>query len=219
MEVPNDYICPLTNVLMRNPMIDSEAFVEEQQHQAQGEESLSLCPSYERSAILSKLEEDFRSGKRSYCPVTGLPVSMDCLVLNKPLRWKIKYWAKKNYGSFEEAAAVVASSKQETRLKADHSSSHHSTSSCNSITSFAPEQFLCPLSQTIMEDPVTSRDGSATFERNIILKWLDSSLSELCPVTDQVLTRKDLVRNDKLATQIQEWKKQRQQLQGELERA
>lgn len=203
-------------------MIDSMA-LEEEQKVLEGEECLSLCPSYERSAILSKLEEDAKIGKRSYCPVTGLSLSLDCLVLNKPLQWKIKFWAKKNYGSLEKAAAAVASSRQNTQPRADGSSSHHSTSSSKSISlmhqsitssaSFAPEQFICPLNKTIMDDPVTSKDGSATFERSIILKWLDSSMSDLCPVTDQVLTRKNLVRNDKLADQIREWKQQQQHQQ------
>ena len=198
MAVPSHFLCPLSNVLMKEPMIDSSALRKENKWQ----ERQTAYLSYEKSAILSKLEDDSKNGRRSYCPVSGLPLSLDSLVLNKELEWKIKYWAKKNYGSFEKAVAAVGAIAEDNQLSLSNSSS----SSMDFIDSFAPHQFICPLSRTVMDDPVRSRDGSASFERATIIRWLDSAIEAVCPITDQLLTREDLVRNDALAEEIQEWK-------------
>ena len=183
-------------------MIDSSALG---RVEGKWEENTNEILSYEKVAIESKIEDDFRKRQQSYCPISAHPLSLDSLVLNKELQWKINYWAKKNYGSFEKAAAAVSASVKETHGQGCLHTVR-SSSSVDSLDSLAPEQFICPLSRAVMDDPVTSKDGSATFERSQILRWLDSAISTSCPITDQALRREDLVRDDELANAIQEWK-------------
>jgi hypothetical protein len=65
-----------------------------------------------------------------------------------------------------------------------------------------------------MYDPVHVPFSSVSYERQEILKWLDASDDETCPVSGNPLQRKSLVRNITLADEISDWYQQRQQNTG-----
>ena len=67
-----------------------------------------------------------------------------------------------------------------------------------------PSNYRCPLTGTIMNDPVLSIHGTV-FERRAILKWIDMGNS-LCPMTGKPLGIKDLVSDKRLASVIAGWK-------------
>ena len=68
-----------------------------------------------------------------------------------------------------------------------------------------PSDFLCPLSGTIMSDPVTI-DSGYTFERFAIEQWLRSGKKH-CPMTKQPLTDDMTVPNLAVKRLITEWQK------------
>eukprot|EP01065_Artemidia_motanka_P002343 TRINITY_DN1110_c4_g1_i1.p1 TRINITY_DN1110_c4_g1~~TRINITY_DN1110_c4_g1_i1.p1 ORF type:complete len:362 (+),score=92.25 TRINITY_DN1110_c4_g1_i1:139-1086(+) len=68
----------------------------------------------------------------------------------------------------------------------------------------APDSFLCPIQQTIMEDPVSDPDGN-TYERSAITDWLQHQ--EVSPLTRNSLTLEQLIPNRALRSAIEEWKK------------
>lgn len=63
-----------------------------------------------------------------------------------------------------------------------------------------PSEFLCPLSKTLMKEPMMSKDG-INFEKNEILKWLNQG-NNVCPVTGNKLTPSCLVSNKALEKKI-----------------
>lgn len=56
-----------------------------------------------------------------------------------------------------------------------------------------PEEFLCPITQDIMRDPVTCSDGF-TYDSNAIAEWFMSG-KFTSPMTNDVLTNTDFTRN------------------------
>ncbi|KAG0454926.1 hypothetical protein HPP92_024218 [Vanilla planifolia] len=66
-----------------------------------------------------------------------------------------------------------------------------------------PAQFLCPLSSSIMRDPVVLSSGQ-TFERGYIQEWLRNG-NRTCPKSDQVLSNTNLIPNHLLRHIISEW--------------
>lgn len=68
----------------------------------------------------------------------------------------------------------------------------------------APPEFLCPLSNEIMEDPVTLEGDGLTYDRSSIEDWLESR--DVSPVTGQLLESKTLTSNKKLKDAIIKWK-------------
>jgi hypothetical protein len=137
---------------------------------------------FERSAIMAWFDKG-----NNYCPVTGNPLRPSMLVSDKTLQWKIDYWAKKNgyelNGKLEGVEAAVASM---------------------SFIAVPHERFLCPLTNDIMTDPVTTKEG-INFERNAILRWLDEHEEEVCPVTKKPLAMAGLIPNSKLQWEIKQW--------------
>lgn len=134
---------------------------------------------FERDAIM----EWFSKGN-NYCPVTGNPLRPSNLISDKTLQWKINYWAKKNgYDLGEESKNEAAAS--------------------IGFIAVPYEQFICPLTNEIMEDPVCTKEG-LNFERKAILRWLDEK-GDVCPVTNKPLTMAGLVTNSKLQWEIQQW--------------
>ncbi|KAL6186690.1 hypothetical protein ACLB2K_042809 [Fragaria x ananassa] len=71
------------------------------------------------------------------------------------------------------------------------------------------ETFFCPLTNKVMEDPVTIRSG-VTFERKAIIEWFEnlngSEQTILCPTTGQKLVSKAFNENIALKTTIEQWK-------------
>lgn len=137
---------------------------------------------FERSAIM----EWFEKGN-NYCPVTGNPLRPSMLVSNKTLQWKISYWAKKN--GYE--------------LSGEEKTGEEAAVASISFVAVPHANFVCPLTNDIMEDPVTTKEG-INFERKAILRWLDEQ-GEICPVTKKPLTVGGIVPNAKLQWEIKQW--------------
>ena len=72
-------------------------------------------------------------------------------------------------------------------------------------TTIIPEEFLCPITQEIMVDPVMSRYGQS-YERTAIIEWLASGTTT-CPMTRQPLLLSNVVANHRLRAQIEGWRK------------
>jgi len=140
---------------------------------------------FERSAIMNWLSDG-----NSYCPVTGNPLRPSMLISDKTLQWKIHYWAKKNgydLGTGEEKESdedVAAASLKMGWVAVPH------------------EHFKCALTQEVMTDPMTSKQG-INFERKAILEWLDDH--DVCPITKKPLTPEGLIPNGKLKWEIDQW--------------
>mmetsp|Transcript_25152 Transcript_25152/g.41243 ORF Transcript_25152/g.41243 Transcript_25152/m.41243 type:complete len:244 (+) Transcript_25152:329-1060(+) len=113
----------------------------------------------------------------SFCPVTGNPLSeSDIGPVNKTLQWKIKAWVNKN----------------ETEAQENSESSSEG----------APQHFHCPLTKTVMQEPVVTKEG-VSYERSAILKWLKEQ--DVCPVTCSPLSPSNLAPNAKLQEEIDDW--------------
>ncbi len=63
----------------------------------------------------------------------------------------------------------------------------------------APKEFICPITQSIMEDPVIDEDGG-TYERVAIEKWFDAH--DTSPLTNVVLESKKVIPNRALKSLI-----------------
>lgn len=62
----------------------------------------------------------------------------------------------------------------------------------------APQEFLCPISLTVMADPVVAQDGH-TYEKENIIKWFKSKRTS--PVTRSKI-KTDIIPNQALKSQI-----------------
>ncbi|KAG7341746.1 U-box domain containing protein [Nitzschia inconspicua] len=189
---PAHFVCPISNKLMKHPVMDGAI-------QLLGA-SNTVC--FERSSILKSLKSS------SQCPITGRPLSPNNLVINTELQWKIKYWVKKYHGgNFEQANSRIANVTPTTSRSPSQPRERSTTDpSCTPDTTAAPFHFYCPLSQQIMDDPVASKSNPISFERQHILKWLE--LEPTCPVTGDVMTKSSLVRNTALSKEIESWRQQ-----------
>ncbi|OCL07298.1 hypothetical protein AOQ84DRAFT_342003 [Glonium stellatum] len=65
-----------------------------------------------------------------------------------------------------------------------------------------PPEYLCPISQELLEDPVISCDGF-TFERKNIERWFQ--IRQSSPLTGLVLENTDLRHNGRIANAIKTW--------------
>ena len=145
---------------------------------------------YERYAIMEWME----SGNH-FCPVTGTLLVRSHLVPNKTLQWKIDSWASDNGGGQtsvdedETPSCVHASTSTPGNLRRAR---HHEP----------PQRFHCPLSRTMMVDPVVTAEG-INFERTVILEWLE--VNESCPVTGKPLLPSELITNETLRREIDLW--------------
>ena len=75
-----------------------------------------------------------------------------------------------------------------------------------------PSIYLCPILQTIMEDPVMTEDGQ-TYERRAIEQWFGTNTSK-SPLTGLTLSSKKLISNYALKHLIEEYKKSHQVQSG-----
>lgn len=69
-----------------------------------------------------------------------------------------------------------------------------------------PEEYVCPISLSVMKDPVMSKDGK-NFEKRAIMDWLNRGHVN-CPLTRQPLKPSLLVPNANLKMNIQQWRKE-----------
>ena len=68
------------------------------------------------------------------------------------------------------------------------------------------EEFRCPISMSVMEDPVILPETGITYDRHAISSWFDEG-KNTCPCTGVDVTDKRLIPNRVLKTAIEEWKK------------
>jgi hypothetical protein len=66
-----------------------------------------------------------------------------------------------------------------------------------------PQNYRCPLTLQLMEDPVNDGCGHC-FERRAILDWLE--FNEMCPISRKPMDQNNLFHNGLLKARIQEWK-------------
>ncbi|KAK9692034.1 hypothetical protein RND81_09G236900 [Saponaria officinalis] len=66
-----------------------------------------------------------------------------------------------------------------------------------------PDEFICPISKEIMNDPVILASGQ-TYDRPFIQKWI-TEVHNTCPQTRQVLTHTVLTPNHLIRELIQQW--------------
>ncbi len=71
---------------------------------------------------------------------------------------------------------------------------------------YTPEEYICPISLSVMKDPVMSKDGK-NFEKRAILDWLTRG-NVNCPLTRLPLKPSLLVPNASLKLSIDKWKKE-----------
>jgi len=68
-----------------------------------------------------------------------------------------------------------------------------------------PENFKCPITQTLMKDPVMDKGGH-NFEKEAILRWLKRN--KICPMSREPITEKELFPNRELKERIKDWIRQ-----------
>jgi hypothetical protein len=111
----------------------------------------------------------------STCPVTGTTLIASSLLTNTKLQWKIRYWKSKN----DPVDPVEQEEKEEVAL------------------------FICPLTRTIMQDPVTIREGH-TFERAALLKFIEK-YGEISPNSGKPLGVPCFYASKRLSWEIHHW--------------
>eukprot|EP00759_Apiculatamorpha_spiralis_P014450 PhF_6_TR21075/c0_g1_i3/m.30370 len=71
-------------------------------------------------------------------------------------------------------------------------------------TQSCPNEFICPISKCLMDDPVVTSDGH-TYQRGAIQEWFDSG-HETSPLTNAILPNLTLIPNFALRNMIESWK-------------
>ena len=69
-----------------------------------------------------------------------------------------------------------------------------------------PQAFICPITQDVLVDPVSTADGQ-TYSRAAIERWLASHRTS--PVSNEVLAHRNVTPNHALRNAIEEWREQR----------
>eukprot|EP00934_Nitzschia_sp_Nitz4_P005826 Nitzschia sp. Nitz4//scaffold123_size70294//2070//2804//NITZ4_005916-RA/size70294-processed-gene-0.12-mRNA-1//-1//CDS//3329534449//5816//frame0 len=162
---PQDFLCPLTKKIMKDPVETTEGI------------------NFEREAIAKWLS--FRSS----CPITGTPLREASLRTNTKLQWMIKYWMSKQAENEETSDSEPS----------------------------APERFVCPLTQSLMVEPVTIREG-ANFEKDALIRFIEKN-GEISPMSGQPLGEPAFYPNQKLQWQIKHYKEDMIKLKEEQEAA
>ena len=65
-----------------------------------------------------------------------------------------------------------------------------------------PDDFICPITQTLMRDPLVTKEGHS-FERGAILEWIYANGT--CPLTRRPLSSCQLIPNSALRIKIGKW--------------
>ena len=74
-----------------------------------------------------------------------------------------------------------------------------------SSTTSTPEEFICPISMSVMVHPLRCTKTGHHFERETIMEWLYRGNTK-CPLTRQPLHTDDLVPDRQLQAKIVKWK-------------
>jgi hypothetical protein len=110
----------------------------------------------------------------STCPVTETTLIASSLLTNTNLQWKIRYWKSKKNDPVEQEEE-----KEEIA------------------------RFLCPLTRTIMQDPVMIREGH-TYERTALLKFIEK-FGEISPNSGKPLGAPCFYASKKLSWEIRHY--------------
>jgi len=70
-----------------------------------------------------------------------------------------------------------------------------------------PQEFICPLTLEVMDDPVMNRAGHS-YEQSAIVEWLRQSKDGTCPLTRKAIKISDFVSNRFLQKKIQVWRQE-----------
>ena len=123
------------------------------------------------------------------------------------------YWC---LGAHEAAAANAAAAAAEGANEARADADRDNAGRANAAGANAPDAFICPITRSIMEDPVIISDGR-TYERTAIEKWLNKSKTS--PLTNEPLRDSNIVLpNWNLKNAIVDWKQNNSQKAGKRKR-
>ena len=189
---PADFVCPLTKEVMDDPVIDP----------------IFGGISFERTAIMKWLVDD----GNTECPITGVPMSVDTLVPNAKLQWKIRYWKKKQQQQEQKSGLnpqeaccddnETATDNVDQVINEDQQSKKDEEEDGRKSGN-PPKRFLCPLTQKLMEEPMVSKYGHS-YERLNILQWI-AIHGGICPLTYKPLDISLLAPNVTLQREIELW--------------
>ena len=70
-----------------------------------------------------------------------------------------------------------------------------------------PQEFICPLTLEVMDEPVMNRAGHS-YEQSAIVEWLTQSQYETCPLTRKEMKISDFVSNRFLQKKIRAWRQE-----------
>ena len=127
------------------------------------------------------------------------------------------YWC---LGAHEAAAANAAAAAAEGAIEARADADRDNAGRANAAGANAggpkpPDEFICPITHSIMNDPVIISDGH-TYERTAIQKWLNTH--EKSPMTNELLRYKNLIPNRAIKNSIAAWKQNNGQNAGKRKR-
>ncbi|KAK3128144.1 hypothetical protein QOZ80_6BG0457550 [Eleusine coracana subsp. coracana] len=108
-------------------------------------------------------------------------------------------------GCVEEMSSLLKKLKDCVTTESPTASDTLSTraGSINHTSPIIPDEFRCPISLELMQDPVIVSSGQ-TYERSCIQKWLDSG-HKTCPKMQQPLSHTSLTPNFVLKSLISQW--------------
>eukprot|EP00210_Caulerpa_lentillifera_P005555 g5314.t1 len=95
-----------------------------------------------------------------------------------------------------------------SRCRDDHQEEHSMRMilwSLNGGVISPPPEYVCPLSLTLMQDPVILCESEICYEKKEILSWLAKEEIKRCPVSLKKLKTVNLVDNKPLKAVIQDW--------------
>ena len=128
---------------------------------------------FERRAILEWLDNG-----NNTCPMTRNPLRPSMLLPNVRLETEILFWLKEN-GAEEVKHSHMAAARE------------------------VPYDFLCPITQEVMQHPVMNKYG-INYERRAILDWLNKG-NNTCPMTRNPLRPSMLLPNVRLEIEVRAW--------------
>lgn len=103
-----------------------------------------------------------------------------------------------------DAKASQDHSHRHTKPTSHAKKKHHHSRRKKKSSEDAPPEFKCAVSRKVLKDPLRSPYGQV-FERHVIEAWF-RDFGNRCPLTGEPLTLHQLVPDEKLKTQICEWK-------------
>jgi hypothetical protein len=184
------FLCPLTRTIMQDPVTIREGHT------------------FERTALLKFIE---KYGEIS--PISGKPLGAPCFYASKMLSWDIHHWQidmqtpaeeekEESNGTPVEASVVDQAQPAKQQQEPVQATINDPVEQEEEKEEVA--RFLCPLTRTIMQDPVTIREGH-TFERTALLKFIEKH-GEVSPNSGKPLGTPCFYASKMLSWEIHHWK-------------